>query len=130
LDVNVDVFIDKVIAKTYDQAGQDYIRSEIAAFNERSKKGFGAYFFNLSEADKKNFLEQEEASSGKFSPGVWGTAVGPQERIGFYRSVKSMTVWAYCTSEEIGKNVLSYDPIPGTYKPCIPLAEVGNKWSL
>ncbi len=41
-----------------------------------------------------------------------------------------MAIWAYFTSEEIGENVLSYDPIPGKYEPCKPLSEVGNKWSL
>ena len=130
LDVNVDVFIDKVIAKTYDQEGQEYMRNEIAAFNEKSKKAYGDSFFNLNETDRTKFLEQAEASSGKYSPGVWGTAVGPQEPVGFYRSMKSMAIWAYATSEEIGENVLSYDPIPGAYEGCKPLSEVGNKWSL
>jgi len=130
LDVKSDIFIDKVIAKTYDKEGQDSMRAEIAAFNENCKSRYRDVFYNLSEADKTEVLNEAEKSSGKFGSGVWGTGVGPQETIGFYRSMKSMAIWAYFTSEEIGENILSYDPIPGKYEPCKPLSEVGNKWSL
>ena len=29
-------------------------------------------------------------------------------------------------SEEIGENVLWYDPVPGQQKGCVPLSEAGN----
>tara|TARA_R110000765_G_scaffold35422_6_gene79661 strand:- start:1874 stop:2470 length:597 start_codon:yes stop_codon:yes gene_type:complete len=130
LDVKSDIFIDKVIAKTYDKSGQENMRVEIAAFNENCKSKYGDVFYDLNEADKTTILNEAEKNSGKFGSGVWGTGVGPQETIGFYRSMKSMAIWAYFTAEEIGENVLSYDPIPGKYEPCKPLSEVGNKWSL
>lgn len=41
-------------------------------------------------------------------------------------SMRGMTIWGWKTSEEIGKNVLWYDPVPGQYKGCIPLSEAGN----
>ena len=130
LDVKSDIFIDKVIAKTYDKSGQENMRVEIAAFNENCKSKYGDVFYDLNEADKTTILNEAEKNSGKFGSGVWGTGVGPQETIGFYRSMKSMAIWAYFTAEEIGENVLSYDPIQGKYEPCKPLSEVGNKWSL
>ena len=130
LDVKSDIFIDKVIAKTYIEEAQAKMRSEIAAFNSECEKNFGGAFIELNASDKEKVLQAAEANSGKFSPGVWGTAVGKQEPIGFYRSIKSMAIWAYFTSEEIGKNVLAYDPLPGTYEPCIPLSEGQNRWSL
>ena len=130
LDVKADMFIDKVIAKTYDEEGQKKIRSEMAAFNSDCEKTFGGTFIELSVSDREKVLQAAEKTSGKFSPGVWGTAVGKQEPIGFYRSIKSMAIWAYFSSEEIGKKVLAYDPVPGTYEPCIPVSEVGNRWSL
>jgi len=130
LDVKSDIFIDKVIAKTYDEEAQAKMRTEIAAFNSDCEKNFGNAFVELNPADREKVLQAAEKNSGKFSPGVWGTAVGKQEPIGFYRSIKSMAIWAYFTSEEIGKNVLAYDPIPGTYEPCIPLSEGQNRWSL
>lgn len=41
-------------------------------------------------------------------------------------SIREMTVWAWTESEQIGKNVLWYDPVPGVQKGCIPLSEAGN----
>ncbi len=42
LDVKVDVFIDRIIAKTYDAEGQKNMRGEIAAFSADCKENFGA----------------------------------------------------------------------------------------
>ena len=130
LDVKSDIFIDKVIAQSYEKEGQENMRKAIADFNTEVKEKYGAVFIDLSESDRVKVLEEAEANSATFNPGVWGTTVGKQEPVGFYRALKSMAIWAYFTSEEMGENVLSYDPIPGVYEPCKPLAEVGNRWSL
>ena len=130
LDVKVDLFIDKVIAKGYDSEGQKSFRTNLEAFNADCKNKYGDVFIHLNEADRVAVLKAAEANSGKLNPGVWGTTIGNQEPIGFYRSLKSMAIWAFVTSEEIGKNVLSYDPVPGQFLPCIPVSDVGNKWSL
>ena len=46
--------------------------------------------------------------------------------------IRDQTVWAFKTSEEIGKNVLAYDPIPGKQKGCVSLEEAtgGKAWAL
>ncbi|MBX2828055.1 MAG: gluconate 2-dehydrogenase subunit 3 family protein [Flavobacteriaceae bacterium] len=41
-------------------------------------------------------------------------------------NLRGMTMWAWKESEEIGKNVLWYDPVPGKQIGCIPLSEAGN----
>jgi hypothetical protein len=130
LDVHVDVFIDKVIAQSYDEDGQKNMRKDITSFNKDCKEKFGAVFHELTEDKRIAVLEAAEKSNGKFNPGIWGKSIGEQEPIGFYRSIKATAIWAYMTSEEIGKNVLSYDPIPGGFKACISVDEVGNKWTL
>lgn len=130
LDVKVDLFIDKVVAKTFSTEGQKHFRSEIGNFNEACSQKLGTDFVGLNDDQKRELLRTAEAESGKFSGSVWGTAVGKQEPIGFYRSLKSMAIWAYFTSEEIGEKVLNYDPIPQEYLGCIPLSEVGNRYSL
>lgn len=130
LDVKADIFIDRVIAQTYDVDGQQNMREEIAAFNLNCTDNSGANFIDLNEAKQTEVLELAEKSSGKFNIGIWGKTIGDQGPIGFYRSIKSMAIWAYFTSEEIGEKVLNYDPIPGDYDGCKPLADVGNRWSL
>lgn len=44
----------------------------------------------------------------------------------FLRNVRDMGIWAWKTSEEVGENVLWYDPIPGQYIPCGPVEELGG----
>jgi hypothetical protein len=40
--------------------------------------------------------------------------------------IRSMSIWAWKSSEQIGENVLWYDPIPSKQIGCIPLDEAGN----
>ncbi len=130
LDVKADMFLDKVFAKTYDEKAREKVRSDMAQFNADCTQQFGDAFADLGETDKVAMLKAMEATSGKFNGSVWGTSVGKQEPVGFYRSLKSMAIWAYFTSEEIGEKVLSYDPVPQEYDGCKPVSEVGNRWSL
>lgn len=130
LDVKADIFIDLMYAKTYDEEGQKQVVADIEKFNSDCKEKYGKVFAELSEEDKKVVFQEHEAKSPKFPKKVWGGDVGPLEPVGFYRSLKLTAHWAYFSSEEIGKNVLSYDPIPGEYRGCMPLSEVGNTWSL
>lgn len=45
---------------------------------------------------------------------------------GLLSGIRGATIWAWKSSEEIGKNVLWYDPVPGQQLGCIPLSEAGN----
>ncbi|NRB47254.1 MAG: gluconate 2-dehydrogenase subunit 3 family protein [Saprospiraceae bacterium] len=130
LDVNVDVFIDLVFHKMYDEAGQKQVTTEMTTFDEDCQSKFGKVFADLDGEQKTTVLREAEANSPKSGRGVWGMSVEKTEPVGFYRSLKSLAVWAYCSSEEIGKNVLNYDPIPGPYQGCVPLSDVGKVYSL
>ena len=130
LDVKVDMFIDLVFAKTMEEDAQSEKKAEMDAFNDACVSRFGQAFYQLESDQKMTVLQDAEAQSPTFNGGVWGTAVGEQAPVGFYRSLKSLAIWGYCSSEEIGTSVLNYDPIPGPYQGCIPLSEVGKVWSL
>lgn len=56
------------------------------------------------------------------------TATPPKESAVFtlLSGIRGMTIWAWKSSEQIGENVLWYDPVPGQQKGCIPLDEAGN----
>lgn len=130
LELQVDRFIDLVIAKVFDAPGQQGILAQLDAFNDKCKQAKGNLFADLSNEDRVELLRKEERDSPKYNGKIWGTAVGEQEPVGVYRTLKSLALWGYFSSEAIGKNVLSYDPIPGAYLGCIPLEDVGNTWSL
>ena len=86
LDVKADIFLDKIFAQTYDEVGQQKIRTDIAEFNANCKKKFGDTFIGLSNEKQVEVLKAAEANSGKFNGGVWGTAVGKQEPCLLYTS--------------------------------------------
>lgn len=130
LDVKADVFIDRVFAKTYGEEDQEKMRNEIAGFNADCKKNHGKPFYELNREKREAVLKAAEKSSGKINPGIWGKTVGDQKPVGFYRVLKSMAIWAYFTSEEIGENVLRYLPVPGEYEGCIALSPADKRWSL
>lgn len=48
----------------------------------------------------------------------------------FLIGLRSSAINGWRTSEQIGENVLTYDPIPGQWKACIPVEEVGRPYSL
>ena len=130
LDVNVDVFLDRLWAETADETTQAEVKKDIVDFNDNCKETYGSVFAKCSKEDQQKALEAAEAASGTFNYNFWGGAAGKQEPVGFYRNLKSTAIWAYLSSEEIGKNVLSYDPVPGGYDGCIAADSVGNKWAL
>ncbi len=127
LDVKVDVFLDYVYNGMLTPEAQQGIKESIAALNQECIDTYGAKLPELSEEDRIEQFQKWEENTATFNPGVWGTAVGDQEPVGFYRQLKSAALWGYFTSEEVGKNVLRYDPIPTSYDACIPLD--GKLWS-
>lgn len=131
LDVGVDHFIDKVMAATSQPDGNpNPMQTGIRDFDKSAQSQFGKAFWAL-ETDQRGQLFSEAEKSPRYQPTVWGTAVGEQAPISFYRSLKSMVLWAYLSSETIATEVLNYDPVPGEYKGDIPLDSVGGKaWSL
>ena len=131
LDVGVHRFIDKVMAATRPDGDEPLpMQTGIRDFDDNARTRFGKVFHEL-EADQRGQLFSDAEKSPRYQPAVWGTAVGEQPPIGFYRSLKSMALWGYLSSKEVGTEVLVYDPVPGEYDGNIPLSETGGRaWSL
>lgn len=128
--MGVDRFIDLIIKKMMAPEEQKDVLNQIDAFIARSNDRFGNAFADMNTDQRHEMLRQEERESGTFNPQVWGATVGEQKPVGFYRQIKSLAIWGFYSSEYIGKNVLSYDPVPGHQKGCVPLSDIGNSWSL
>ena len=130
IDVGVDVFLDAVFDQLYTEEGKADLIREMEAFDQKCIESDGKRFAELNAEEKESILMLAELNSPLINDGVWGVTVGQQEPVGFYRSLKSTMIWAYCSSEVIGSKYLQYDPIPGDYQPCLPLSDVGGVWSL
>jgi hypothetical protein len=83
-------------------------------------------YFDLPAAEKKDILNKQQK-------GAEGVTDEEKDNFALYKflfTVREFALLGYFTSERIGKDFLVFDPIPGVYKPCIPLSEVGNAWTI
>ncbi|MEP5341208.1 MAG: gluconate 2-dehydrogenase subunit 3 family protein [Algibacter sp.] len=130
LDVNVPEFIDLYINKAYDTKAQikfkEGITSIMTALNI-SEKGLSElkteqYDTLLTKYLKTTKIEQKAFKKDTEDGIIFNTLI----------NIRGTSIWTYKTSEQIGKKVLAYDPIPGWQKGCIPLEEAtgGKAWSL
>jgi len=141
LDVNVPQFIDKMYKNIELKVNQNKFKKGASVFADRFKDMFGKKVLRGSENEiKKLFvsyfdLAEEEIqhvlkAQSKEEKYVNENDLDTYFMYKFLFSVRYYTLFGYYTSEKIGKEVLSYDPIPGVYKGCIPIEEIGNAWSL
>ena len=130
LDLKVDLFVDLMCKKHLSPEDQAHVMKGCESFMSRVKDQYGSDFASLDIQSKTKALKEEAEAANTFNPAVWGSPLGTQEPLDFFRRVKQFTLVGYYTSEEVGKNILVYDPIPQEQKGCIPVDDVGNAWTL
>ena len=145
-DVLVHRFIDLAISKFYTSEEQNHIKSGIADFIDQCQEANGKAFEALEPTARTTFLNEMEKTSRAEAAASRQTAsrqedekterpraepTDPPVRLRpFYSYVKELTLLGYFTSEKVGEEVLTYDPIPGVAIGCMPLEEVGRVYSL
>tara|TARA_R110002050_G_scaffold92566_3_gene193724 strand:- start:3784 stop:4377 length:594 start_codon:yes stop_codon:yes gene_type:complete len=129
-DIMVDRFIDKFVATCFEKNKQQEFLKGLEDFQVFCQEHAGNKFENCSNVEKDDILIKKEKVPYKAAEYRWGNKISEEEGPSFYRQLKGLILLAYFSSEEIGKNVLNYDPVPGKYIGCKPLKEIGNNWSL
>ena len=134
LDVNVPEFLDLYASKTYDDERK-----------KKYKKGIQAIIkaLNIVDSDPSSLktedydtLLNKHLKSSKAQQKIYNeeTDEGNQDAIIFKALVdlRGSSMWAYKTSQQVGEDVLVYDPVPGEQKGCISLEDAtgGKAWSL
>lgn len=139
-DLNLIQFIDLMIIDSVSNQNQQIIisglsllRTEFIAklnrpvqqVNKRHFHHLISKYFELSEAQQQNVFSQQQLNIN---------SLNENERDDYCKykcllTLRRLVLLGFYTSEEVGKNVLSYDPIPGKYQPCIDVNTVGNAWT-
>jgi len=147
IDLNIPEFIDKMYADVASEEAMDIFKKGGDLFGKSFVERFDKDPESGSKEDYNELLETYFGISDESQEKIFQlTRFDEQEVIDqyglnskkheayliykFLLSVRYHSLYGFYTSEKIGEEVLSYDPIPGTYKGCIPLSEVGNAWSL
>jgi hypothetical protein len=121
-ELNIDRFIDKMLHQVFSPEGQQLFTKGLADFEKQSKDLNGKSFVDSSPEERKKLLTKMEQETEKTPPSVWGINLkkdaGP---LPFYRQAKALILLGYFTSQEIGKKVLMYDPVPGPFIADVPV---------
>jgi gluconate 2-dehydrogenase gamma chain len=114
IDVGVPAFIDLLYGEFMTPAEQKMLTDGLDGVEAAAKAARGTSFVSVP-ADGQDALLRSIAKAEE----------GREQ--GFFHLIRSATVLGYFTSEQVGKNVLHYDPVPGRYEGCIPIEQVGRR---
>lgn len=127
LDVNVPQFIDAYAKEVANAEAQKNFTDGLTAILKELDKSVS----NLKTADYDKLLKKYFKATAQAQEAFKNN---PSEVLvlNTLTTLRSMSIWAYKTSEEVGEKVLAYNPIPGEYKGCLTLQEAsgGKAWSL
>jgi hypothetical protein len=112
-DVGVPSFIDLAYGEFMTADERTTLADGLAALEARSVAAHQTTFTSLAATQQDDLLR------------VLARASADLDR-SFFRQIREATVLGYFTAEEVGRNVLHYDPVPGRFEPCVPISEVGN----
>jgi len=109
------VFIDSSIKEFLTEEERTGLMAGLELIAEKAKTDHGKSFGELSTEQKEATLLAIDAMGGEAN---------------IFRMLQGMTKQVYFTSEVGATQFLKYDPVPGAYKGCVPLSEVGGTWAL
>ena len=141
LNVNIPQFIDKIYALIESDENKMLFHQGASLFAKRFEAEFKTLplidsrgeiekffekYFKVEASESDRILSQQRKHIDEISEDYKDNYL----MYSFLFSVRYYTLFGYFTSEQIGKEVLNYDPIPGRYDPCVPLDSIGNAWTL
>ena len=123
-DVGVPSFIDLMLKDCYTKEDQDRFIKGATDFDADAQTTYGDSFVSCDANKQKElvFKYHSEAIAAMKSDSP------PKERP-FILMAKELTMLGFFTSEPGATQVLQYEAVPGSYKGCLPLSEVGRTWA-
>jgi hypothetical protein len=141
-DVEVIKYIDATVAHIYEPEAKERFGKGMAACIQSLEAENGGKFSELEREQLSAFLEKHMGKSVDPAVHKANRELIAQENpptddkkrqayylLNFLNSLKSLTIAGFYGSEVIGKEYLTYDPIPGPYQGCIDQEGI-NAYSL
>ena len=126
-EVGVPAFIDVILKDAY--PGEDQVRfvSGLKEFDEAAQRAHGKQFLELSEAERLSFLQKthDTAVAAEKKQADNDVPAGERKRP-FVLMMKELTLLGFFTSQVGATQILQYEPVPGGFQACIPVAQAGN----
>ncbi len=131
-EVNVPQFIDKYLAEVLEDDEQAMAKEAFGNVINIIKSDYNEKIEKVTDEDYKDLLDKHMLIRGQDDEERMANPKSEKPtKSEFLNQIKWMTVNAYKTTEEIGENVLAYDPVPAA-DYCGDLDELtgGKSWSL
>ncbi len=141
VDVGVHSFIDQYCNAVLEEEDQQMVKAGWVAIGDKFRSKFEKEladgkpeeFTQLLDEYLKTSKEEQRAYGDKMGEFMMAFAEDPSATpdsdaliFSTLTGMRGITIWGWKSSEEIGKNVLWYDPVPAQQIGCIPLSEAGN----
>lgn len=122
-EAGVPQFVDRALADYYDKAQADRLRAGLARMDADARAAHGDVFVALTPQQQTELLNGYDREA---------VAAGQDQTSGeghFFPLLEDLVTIGYFTSEPGATVALRYDPVPGAYHGCVPLAELGRGWA-
>ena len=131
-ELNVPQFIDKYVNEVLDDKSQISIKTAFDNIISVLKPNSEDSIEKITQENYKALLDKHMLIKGEVDTERESNPESLEmTKSEFLNTLKSITIFAYVNTEEIGERVLAYDPIPGAYY-CGDLQELtgGKSWSI
>jgi hypothetical protein len=109
-------FIDRALADYLDKAQAAQLRAGLERMDADAHAAHGQTFVALSPSQQIELLTEYDREAS--------TTAGH-----FFPMLEDLVTVGYFTSEPGATLALRYDPVPGAYDGCVPLAQLGRGWA-
>jgi hypothetical protein len=125
-EAGVPAFIDLMLKDVYPQVDKDRYLAGLLEFEQQTTKMYGDAFIDLDPVKQLEWVKKvHDAAIDVFKK---LDEKGKKDKP-FILMTKELTMLGFFTSEPGATKVLQYNPVPGAYHGCLPLAEVGKTWA-
>lgn len=116
-EAGVPQFIDRAMANYCETWQVEQLTGGLARMDADAKAAHGRLFVSLTPEQQVTILSVYDRETATSTSGH------------FFPLLEDMVTVGYFTSEPGATKALRYDPVPGEYRGCVPLAEIGRAWA-
>jgi len=127
-DLGVPAFVDDMVANYMKRKHRESFIQGLKQVDEEASQLHGKAFLSLEEGQQIGMLRTYDLAAFRSHEEMKGKPRDPDEIPPFLGRLKSLVFTGFFMTESGGSEFLTYDYIPGEYRGCIPLEEVGSAY--
>ena len=144
-EAGVPQFVDRAVADYCKPADAQALREGLDRIDADARAAHGKAFVLLTTDQQIALLKRYDTEGrgprtpaaavgrGETETGLSNqpsAAVAPPKGPAFFPILKELVTVGYFTSELGATKAVRYDPVPGAYKGCVPLSQIGRAWAI